>query len=88
MSATPEIRITTAGHSGECQECGRIDHSGPLALVHKRVPGPRGYTDETFVGECCQPRLIAEYRGRDERGEIRLSDLRETGPDLPDWKRV
>lgn len=80
MSATPEIRITTTGHGGECQECGRTDHDGPLALIHERRHGLDARVLETYVGECCQPRLIAEYRERDERGEVRLSDLRETGP--------
>lgn len=76
------IRIMTAGHSGACQECGRVDHGGPLALVRERRPGPAARTLETYVGECCQPRMVAEYRERDERGEVRFLDLRETGPDL------
>lgn len=82
MSTAPEIRVTTAGHSGECQECGRIDHGGPLALVRERRFGPAARVLETYVGECCQSRLVAEYRERDARGEVRLLDLRETGPDL------
>ena len=82
------IRITTAGHSGECQECGRIDHGGPLALVRERRFGPDARVLETYVGECCQSRLVAEYREREERGEIRFLDLRETGPGLPAWRRV
>lgn len=82
MNTTPEIRIMTVGRSGECQECGSIDHSGPLALVHERSFGPAARVLETYVGECCQPQLVAEYRERDERGEVRFRDLRETGPDL------
>lgn len=78
----PSIRITTTGHSGECQECGRIDHSGPLALILKRAPGPSGYTTETNVGECCQGRLVREYHEQAERGEIEFIDARTTGPEL------
>lgn len=76
------VHIMTTGHSGECQECGRIDHGGPLALVRERRSGPAARVLETYVGECCQPRLVAEYRERDARGEVRFFDLRETGPDL------
>lgn len=77
-----KIRITTLGYSGECQQCGRVNHSGPLALIHIRVPGPRGYTTETNVGECCQGQLVREYREQAERGEIEFIDSRVTGPEL------
>ena len=77
------IRIETTGYSGECQICGRSDHGGPLAVVRKRVTGPAGYTTETDVGECCQARLVREYREQAERGEVEFIDARTTGPDLP-----
>jgi len=80
---TITIRITTTGSDGECQICGRSDHGGPLAVVRKRVPGPSGYTVETYVGECCQGRLVRQYREQAERGEVEFIDARTTGPDLP-----
>lgn len=77
-----EVRIMTAGHSGECQWCGKLA-DGPLAVVRKRVTGPAGYTTEMDVGECCQARLVREYREQAERGEVAFIDARTTGPDLP-----
>ena len=79
---TTNIRITTAGIGGECQICGRIDHDAPLAMILKRVSGPAGYLTETYVGECCQPRLLQEYREQAEQGEIEFIDARVTGPCL------
>lgn len=76
------IRITTTGYSGECQWCGKRA-AGPLAVVRKRVTGPAGYTTEMDVGECCQSRLVREYREQAERGEVEFVDARTTGPDLP-----
>src|SRR5690606_34319333 len=82
MNTIPEVRITTAGHSGEWQECVKRA-AGPLAVVGKRVTGPAGYTTEMDVGECCQPRLVREYREQAERGEVKFIDARTTGPNLP-----
>jgi hypothetical protein len=75
----PKVRIWTSGYGGPCEWCGREDHGGPLAVIRKRVPGPRGYTVETDVGECCQPKLVAEFREQAERGEIKFIDARTTG---------
>jgi hypothetical protein len=77
------IRIETTGVGGVCQECGLTDHDGPLACVTTRVPGPAGYVTYTYVGECCQGRLVRQYREQADRGEIEYIDARVTGPDLP-----
>lgn len=82
IQVLPTVRIETTGSSGECQECGRSDHAGPLACIKTKIYGPAGRTSYIYVGECCQARLVRELHEKAERGEIEFIDARVTGPEV------